>query len=103
MIRPVSKLIRLTIGSAIAPHCCISSTQSRQRNLCGLFASPVALITHSPTNVAISFVFAHTSCAARPTIVKKFRERSTTMRVSFTTTSCRNNCCNASGKSERSQ
>jgi 3-deoxy-D-manno-octulosonic-acid transferase len=32
------------MGRAIAPHCCISSRQSRQRNLCGFLSIPVALI-----------------------------------------------------------
>ncbi len=91
------------MGRDIAPHCCISSRQSRRRNLCGFFAKCTPLSTHSPTKRAISRALPKTSCVASPTATNRLRLRSSGFTWSQASVNCASMPRIDSGRADVSQ
>ena len=68
---PTRKLISPTIGSTIAPHSCISTRQSLQRNWARPRKNRPALKAHSPTSQAISLISVQMTKVVLPTKANK--------------------------------
>ena len=67
MMMPTRKLIRPTIGSTIAPHCCISTTRSPHRNCARPRVNRPTLKKQSPSSCAKFLHSRHSPKLAAPT------------------------------------